>query len=102
MHKHIYSTFAFLSLLSFHIAFSLNLFTEKADPIKSCENIMNTVVKEKNLVKLAVTGRENTYRFYRPQDIKPGLEKRPDFIVGEATLLASNSTGFECKVSLYN
>lgn len=102
MNKSIWTTFAFLSLFSFHLVFSFGLFNEKHDPIKSCENVMDKLGEQNNLIKLAVTGRENHYRFYRPQDIKPGFEKRPDFIVGEASILANNNTDYECKVSLYN
>ena len=101
MSKKLWPTLAFLSLLSFHLYYAGALHS-KLDPVRSCEKIMDQISSEKKLVRLAAPGQENSYRFYNLEHIKPGFEKRPDFVVGEASVFAKNGTDFECKVTLYN
>lgn len=102
MNNKVWSSAAFLSLLSFHLYYVSVVSSKSVDPIKSCENVMDAVSKDKNLVRLADPSRENFYRFYNAENIKPGFEKSPDFIVGEAVAIAKGSTDYECKITLYN
>ena len=101
MNKTIWSTAAFLSLFSFHLYY-VNVLQSDLDPVKSCEKIMDKIGSQKKLVRLASPGQENSYRFYNLEHIKAGFEKRPDFIVGEASVFVKDGTDFECKVTLYN
>lgn len=98
----IWSSAAFLALFSFHLYYVAAVSNKFIDPIRSCESVMDQISKDKKLVRLVDPSRENFYRFYNVENIKPGFEKRPDFIVGEATAIAKGNTDYECKITLYN
>lgn len=92
---------AFLVLLSFHLYY-VGVLSSKIDPVKACVNIMDQVGKDNKLVRFADPSRENYYRFYNAENIKPGFEKMPDFIVGEAFMLTKGNSDFECRIKMYN